>query len=91
MLQLVQASRKESFFVGQHIFTQGEEDDEFYVIRRGKVEIVVSGDVVQEGIHAGQGIGEVGLLFATRRNVTAQCTMPTEAVSRTPEAAAWAG
>ena len=78
ILELAQACTKESYFEGQHIFTQGEENDAFYVVRRGKIEVLTDGDVIEEGVGAGSGIGEVGLLFATRRNVTARCTAPTE-------------
>jgi CRP-like cAMP-binding protein len=55
MHELVEACTKESFFDGQHIITQNEEDDEFYVVRRGKVEFLMDGEVTEENITAGQG------------------------------------
>ena len=78
LLQLAQAVRRDSFFEGQHIFTQGEEDDEFYIVRRGKVELLIDGEVIRSDVGPGQGIGEIGLLFSTRRNLTARCCGPVE-------------
>lgn len=63
-----------------NVLAQGEEDDDFYVVRRGKVELLMDEEVIKEGIGTGQGIGEVGLLFATRRNITARCCGPVEMI-----------
>jgi CRP-like cAMP-binding protein len=52
---LTEACTKDSFFDGQHVMTQGEEDDDFFIIRRGRVEFLMDEQLVKENVAAGQG------------------------------------
>jgi CRP/FNR family cyclic AMP-dependent transcriptional regulator len=79
MRRLADQCTDDAFFSGQFIMTAGELGDDFVVLRRGMAEVVVDGTVVAE-IREGQGVGEMSLLFGTRRNATVKCVGPCEVI-----------
>jgi hypothetical protein len=76
---LTSATTTDGFFAGQHMMTQGELGDFFVVVRRGRVEVLVDG-VVVDTVGKGAGMGEMSLLFGTRRSATARCVTPCEVI-----------
>ena len=44
---LVQMCSKEEYFTGQNIITQGEADHGYFILRRGKVEVLIDGHRVR--------------------------------------------
>jgi hypothetical protein len=70
----------DGYFAGQNIITQGEYDDSsFRVLRRGQADIIVDG-VVVDSVGKGAGIGEMSLLFGTRRSATVRCVTACEVI-----------
>ena len=70
---------KEEYFSGQNIVTQGESDGTYYVLRRGRVEVIQEnhGDEKAIGnLESGAGFGEIGLLLGTKRTATIKCLTP---------------
>ena len=76
--QLASLMRKEEFFANQHIITQGEDDANYYVLRRGKVEVHIKGPGVVGTLEWGMGFGEVALVLGTKRTATIRCITPCE-------------
>lgn len=70
--------RKEEFFQGQNIISQGESDANYYVLRRGKVEVDVLGRGVVGFLQWGMGFGEVALVLGTKRTASIRCLTPCE-------------
>lgn len=70
--------RKEEYFGGQNIVTQGEDDADYYVLRRGKVEVHINGPGVVGNLQWGMGFGEVALVLGTKRTATIHCLTPCE-------------
>ena len=69
---------KEEFFVSQNVITQGEQDDRYFVLRRGKVEVHIDGVGVVSTLQWGMGFGEVALVLGTTRTATIRCKTPCE-------------
>jgi Ca2+-binding EF-hand superfamily protein len=65
------------FFSGQNIITQGMLEDTFFVVRRGKAEVLVDDNVVGT-VQAGEPLGELALMYGTRRSATVRCIGPCE-------------
>ena len=58
---------------GEVVFTQGDRGDRYYVVERGRAEIVQHGRVVNT-VGPGDGFGEIALLESTPRTATARAT-----------------
>ena len=69
---------KEEFFAGSNVITQGEQDDRYFVLRRGKVEVHIEGVGVVSTLQWGMGFGEVALVLGTTRTATIRCKTPCE-------------
>ena len=54
---------------GQVVFSEGDEGDRYYVIREGRVEVRIAGDVIRE-LARGDGFGELALLLEQPRSAT---------------------
>ncbi len=67
--------RIRTFAAGEAIIRQGEMGDEFFVIGKGDVEIVIDGNVVNR-LGAGSFFGEVSLIKEQPRNATVQAVAP---------------
>ena len=76
---LALASEPSSFFSGQNIITQGEQETFFVIIRKGRAVVTLDGVIVAD-LGPGCGTGELGLLFGTRRNATITCIGPCDAL-----------
>ena len=77
--QLATICRQAHFSKGQTITTQGEEGDEFYIIRNGLVEVSVSegGGLAPRtviNLGTGQVVGEMALVDRGTRSATVRCT-----------------
>lgn len=78
----------EIYFSGQNIITEGVDDESFYVIRRGSADEISkhktdNGSTRETTIgyfHAGDGFGELGLLYGLRRTTTVKCRGPCEVI-----------
>ena len=86
---MVRMCTKEEYFNGQDIITQGEIDARYYVLRRGRVDVIISdpskldshGEAVEIKVASldwGMGFGEIGLLLATKRTATIRAITPCE-------------
>ena len=82
---LIHYAETEVFFAGQNIITQGLVGDSFFVIRRGTANVVVTRDtsaeddeVVVDTVRAGDGVGELGMLYGVNRTATVRCSGPCE-------------
>ena len=75
--KLTQVCYKEEYFSGQNIITQGEKDGTYYVLRRGRVDVILDEHRVG-GLEYGSGFGEIGLLLGTKRTATVTCVTPCE-------------
>lgn len=61
LIKFVQVMIKQEYFVGQHIITQNEVGDDYFVLRRGRCDVLV--DHQQVGmIEFGMGFGELALV-----------------------------
>jgi CRP-like cAMP-binding protein len=67
----------EEFFTGQHILTQGELGETYFVLRRGKCSVFVDQKQVNT-IRTGMGFGEVALVLDTHRTATVEAITPCE-------------
>lgn len=70
---------KEEYFSGQNIVTQGESDPTYYVLRRGRVEVIQENhgeEKTLRKLESGAGFGEIGLLLGTKRTATIKCMTP---------------
>ena len=76
---LAKVTTSDGWFAGQNLMTQDELDDTFFVIRRGRAEVIVDG-VVVDTVGMGAGLGEMSLLFGTRRSATVKCVGPCEVI-----------
>lgn len=56
---------------GKNIITQGEEDNQFYIIKSGKVDIVVNGNYIRT-LNITESFGERALFFKERRSASAK-------------------
>lgn len=74
---LIQMFYKEEFFSGQSIITQGEDDGTYYVLRRGRAEVIMDGRRIGI-VEYGHGFGEIGLLLGIKRTCTIRCVTPCE-------------
>eukprot|EP01043_Picozoa_sp_COSAG02_P026136 COSAG02_NODE_1496_length_12308_cov_6.264313_6_plen_1564_part_00 len=86
---MVRMCTKEEYFAGQNIITEGEIDARYYVLRRGRVDVIISdptkrdehGDpieIIVASMEWGMGFGEIGLLLATKRTATIRASTPCE-------------
>lgn len=86
---MVRMCTKEEYFAGQNIITEGEVDSRYYVLRRGRVDVIISDpskrdecgeplEVKVASMDWGMGFGEIGLLLATKRTATIRATTPCE-------------
>ncbi|MFL5797570.1 MAG: cyclic nucleotide-binding domain-containing protein [Actinomycetota bacterium] len=71
------------FSKGRAVFRQGDEADEFYVVRKGEVQIVEENPETGESrvlktLHRGESFGELALLMEADRSATARATTDTE-------------
>ena len=86
ILSLIHFSETQLFFAGQNIITQGVQDDAFFVIRRGMADVVVtrkdddgvSQEFIVDTVRAGDGVGELGMLYGFKRTATVRCCGPCE-------------
>ena len=67
--QLARDLEPVAFAAGEHVITQGESGNSFYVIGRGSVEIVHDGAVVR-ALGPGDGFGEIALLSQRPRTAS---------------------
>ena len=74
---MVRMCRKEEFFTGQNIVTQGEVDTNYYVLRRGRVQVLVD-DAPIRTLEWGMAFGEIGLLLNTKRTASVVALTPAE-------------
>ena len=68
---------------GKAVFRQGEEADEFYVVRKGQVQIVEENPETGEArvlktLHRGESFGELALLLEAPRSATARASRDSE-------------
>ena len=77
MRNIAQMCYKEEYFSGQNIITQGEDDGTYYILRRGRVDVVLDDQPVGR-LEYGSGFGEIGLLLGTKRTATITCATPCE-------------
>eukprot|EP01050_Picozoa_sp_SAG11_P003981 SAG11_NODE_241_length_11781_cov_8.401900_7_plen_378_part_00 len=77
LLKFVRQMIKQDYFVGQHIITQGEIGDCYYVLRRGRCSVYVDQKHVAN-LEWGMGFGEVALVLETRRTATIIAATPCE-------------
>jgi MFS family permease len=75
--RLAGALQPSSVAAGEAIVRQGELADRFFLVVRGRVEVVVDGRRVREH-GAGESFGEIGLLRATTRTATVRALEPAE-------------
>lgn len=88
LTNFIASARTDVYYAGQNIITQGRAEDTFFVMRRGKAEMLVDNenddDEEEEGpqfvgtVSAGDGIGEMALMYGTRRAMTVRATGPVE-------------
>ena len=76
-LRITQMCTKEEYFSGQNIVSQREDDGTYYVLRRGRVDVIMDGERIN-GMEVGMGFGEIGLLLGTKRTATVKCVTPCE-------------
>ena len=76
-MRFVLSCKSDVFFSGQNVITQGMLEDTFFVIRRGKADVLVD-DVVVGSIGAGVPLGELALMYGARRSATVRCRGPCE-------------
>lgn len=67
----------EVYYAGQNIATQGLLEDRFFVVRRGKADIIVDGETVGV-LRAGECFGEMALFYGAVRPATLRSTEPCE-------------
>lgn len=80
---LVKDSKFKQFVVGEAIFSEGDEADGLYMIRRGSVTVsrMISGkETVLSYVSAGNYVGEMALISDQPRSVTVRAASPTEAI-----------
>ena len=75
--QFVLSATSEIHYAGQNIITQDKYEDTFFVIRRGRAEILVDDEVVGSA-GAMDPLGELALMYGTRRAMTVRCAGPCE-------------
>lgn len=86
---MVRMCCKEEYFAGQNIITEGEIDSRYYVLRRGRVDVIISDqskrdengeplEIKVASMDWGMGFGEIGLLLATKRTATIRASTPCE-------------
>jgi len=54
---------------GQVVFSEGDEGDRYYIVRDGRAEVRIAGDVVRQ-LGQGDGFGDLALLFGHPRSAT---------------------
>jgi len=54
---------------GQYILKQGDNASSFFLLEKGTIQVVVNNDVKKE-IHAGEGFGELALLYNAPRSAS---------------------
>jgi Cyclic nucleotide-binding domain len=64
-------------FAGQAVFRQGDPADRFYVIEKGRAEVVGDGRLVAT-LGSGEGFGEIGLLRRVPRTATVRAATDLE-------------
>ena len=74
---MVRMCTKEEYFSGQNIILQGDIDSQYYVLRRGRVEVLVD-DARVATLEWGMAFGEIGLLLNTKRTATVSAITPCE-------------
>ena len=78
MIAIVQMCTRQEFFTGQRVITQGDTDGNYFVLRRGVVDVSVDGVGKVGQMEWGMGFGEIGLLLNTKRTATITCASPCE-------------
>ena len=78
--KLIAGTTTDVYYAGQHLTTQGRAEDTFFVLRRGVCEVLVDGESVGK-LHAGDPMGEIALMYGTRRSMTVRATGPCEVFS----------
>ena len=78
--KLIAGTTTDVYYTGQHIITQGRAEDTFFVIRRGMCEMLVDGESVGS-LYAGDTVGEMALMYGTRRSMTVRASGPCEVFS----------
>ena len=72
----------EVFYSGQNILTQGMYEDTFVIMRRGKADVLINDEDGQpervKSVYAGEPLGEMALMYGTRRSATVQAAGPCE-------------
>jgi len=68
---LIKAVSIQSYTDGQNIITQGEEDSKFYIIKSGKVDIVVNKNYIRT-LNETESFGERALFFKEKRSASAK-------------------
>ena len=74
---LCRCASSELYYSGQSFITQGMEQDSFFVIRRGKADLIIDG-AKHKSFVAGDPIGEIALMYQSRRSGTVQAAGPCE-------------
>ena len=74
---LVTCCESKVYYSGQNFITQGMEEDSFYVIRRGKADFIVD-DASLKSFVAGEPLGEIALMYSSRRSGTVRAAGPVE-------------
>eukprot|EP01052_Picozoa_sp_SAG31_P016413 SAG31_NODE_1087_length_9993_cov_13.126440_3_plen_755_part_00 len=78
LMKFVELMRKEDYFVGQQIITQGDRvRDAYYVLRRGRCNVIVDGQHIAT-VPFGMGFGELALVLDTDRMATIEAATPCE-------------
>ena len=77
MRMMVRMCTKEEYFSGQNIITEGEVDTQYYVLRRGRVDVLVN-EVKVNTLEWGMAFGEIGLLLNTKRTASIIANCPCE-------------
>ncbi len=68
---LIKAISLKTFLDGQNIITQAEEDSKFYIIKSGKIDIIVCNKYIRT-LNETESFGERALFFKERRSATAR-------------------
>jgi CRP-like cAMP-binding protein/ferredoxin-like protein FixX len=81
--EMVQSAVVKTFAAGDTLFSEGDEPDGLYLIRRGSVTIsrIIGGkEIVLSYVAAGNYVGEMALLSQARRTATVRAAVTTEAI-----------
>lgn len=68
------------YYSGQNFITQGMEEDCFFVIRRGKADLIIDGEKLKSFV-AGDPLGEICLMYSSRRSASVRAAGPCEVLA----------